>query len=471
MLMQSSTEENSCTVGIRRARHLSGRHSAPKTLPREVRISTDVDDTLASRTVIVSHSKKPTDPYSYRAILLAREKSNSDHPFRKEFKGGFVVYLLLLLATTEQGGEIGLLVASLRISFSIGPPDVFAEIKLEIFDVLSGRVVGTVSGCAICSVFVPVAVSTVRALYAGTLVTCWTTAPCHRSCRSSSALLAVLCLILATLTITARCYAFSNATHPLVQLNPQPRSLINADSSTQTQHSSRIVLSRLFKSPRKIVQSDTRIIVTNSKILLYNQTFKIFNRTNFNAHSKTKRELQTTNPVFLNDFQSYQTKTTYSEENSSLYKIKEDTQSRSNAIPTYPLTTSENPSYSSDKLSKYSQTLPFFHSIRTAELKANHTSSDKQTDKDVEGTQLLNFDKRSDILVNGTNGSEGVWNTSANANFSEVSSTLQVVDHQNDEGDKRRPLPESRVPQPMPPAHGHNDNSCKCLVIYFYSEI
>lgn len=196
--------------------------------------------------------------------------------------------------------------------------------------------------------------------------------------------------------------------------------------------------------------------------MLYNQTFKIFNRRKFNAHFRTKRELQT-NPVFLNDFQSYQTKT-YSEENSSLYKIKQDTQLSSNAIPTYPLTTSDHPPYSSNELTKHPQSLSFVPRIRTAELKANH---ELQTEKDLEGTQVLNLDKRSDFVVNGTTGSESAWNTSVTANFSEVSSTLRVVDHQSDKEDKQRPLTESRVPQPMPPAHGHNNNSCKFCPFLF----
>lgn len=148
------------------------------------------------------------------------------------------------------------------------------------------------------------AVLTVRALYAGTLVTSWTTAPSHPPCRSSPSLLAALCLFLATLTITTRCYASSSATHPLVQLNNP----IKADSIT---HSSKIVLSRIFKGPRGAVQSDTRIIVTNSKVPLYNQTF---NRRNFDVHhSRTKR--QTTN---LNQFHD---------------------DIDNNEIPRYPLTT------------------------------------------------------------------------------------------------------------------------------------
>lgn len=421
MLIKSSTEESSCTVGTQHARRLSGRHRIRKTVPPEARNSAILAPTSS---VIVSH---------FHRAVFARPS------FLVQFDRG-----------PDTPDCCGVVVVK---TGWIDP----CEGLLVLVEISRGC-----KGSVICSVFVPVAVFTVRALYAGTLVTCWTTALCPR-CRCSSALLAALCLTLATLTITARCYASSNATHPLVQFTPHsPRSPINSDSSTLLQHSSRIVLSRLFNSPRKVVQSDTRIIVTNSKILLYNQTFKIFNRRNFNAHFRTKRELQT-NPVFLNDFQSYQTKT-YSEENSSLYNNIQDTQPRNNAIPSYSPSTSDRSRYSSSgEPSKYPQAL-FVPSVRTAELKAAREQSHRQAEKDLEGTQVLNLDKRSDFVVNGTNGSEGVWNTSANANFSEVSSTLRVVDHQNDQEDKQRPLPESRVPQPMPPAHGHNNNSCK----FFY---
>lgn len=140
-----------------------------------------------------------------------------------------------------------------------------------------------------CSPSVRVAVSTVCALYEGTLVTSWTTAPCP--CRSSSALLAYFCLIVATLTITARCCTPSGVKHPLDQFNPK-RSPIQDNSSTQAQHTSNVALSRLFNGPREAVQSDTSLIFKNSKILLYNQT---------NAHARKKRQFHK-NPYFLNSY-------------------------------------------------------------------------------------------------------------------------------------------------------------------------
>lgn len=198
-----------------------------------------------------------------------------------------------------------------------------------------------------CSTSVRVAVSTVCALYEGTLVTSWTTAPCP--CRSSSALLAYLCLIVATLTITARCCAPSGVKHPLVQLSPQ-RSPIQDNSSTQTQHTSNVALSRtLFNGPRKAVQSDTSLIFKNSKILLYNQT---------KAHTRKKRQFHK-NPYFLNS---------YSEDDT-------------NEIPKF-LTASE-------RNTKFSRLLTTGKSAL-----------------------VLNLEKRSDAIVVGTNESESVVNGS-----------------------------------------------------------
>lgn len=129
-----------------------------------------------------------------------------------------------------------------------------------------------------------VAVIAVRALYAGTLATIWTTAPSLS--QRPSVQLAALCL-LATLTIAARCYASSNATHPLVQFSPTPSSLSPIDNSNARPHSSTLVLSRLF-SPRP-VQSDTSVILINSKKLLHNQNS---NKTNTpTIRFRTKREL------------------------------------------------------------------------------------------------------------------------------------------------------------------------------------
>lgn len=197
-----------------------------------------------------------------------------------------------------------------------------------------------------CFASVRVVVSTVCALYEGTLVTSWTTAPCP--CRSSSALLAAFCLIVATLTITARCCAPSGVKHPLVQLNPQ-RSPIQDNSSTQAQHTSNVALSRLFNGPREAVQSDTSLIFKNSKILLYNQT---------NAHTRKKRQFHN-NPYFLNS---------YSEDDT-------------NEIPKFLP--------ASERNTKFSKLL----------------TSNK-------GALVLNLEKRSDAVTVGTNESESALNVS-----------------------------------------------------------
>lgn len=202
------------------------------------------------------------------------------------------------------------------------------------------------SPTSFCFSSVRVAVSTVCALYEGTLVTSWTTAPCP--CRSSSALLAAFCLIVATLTITARCCAPSGVKHPLVQLNPQ-RSPIQDNSSTQAQHTSNIALSRLFNGPREAVQSDTSLIFKNSKILLYNQT---------NAHKRKKRQFHN-NPYFLNS---------YSEDDT-------------NEIPKFLP--------ASERNTKFNKLL----------------TSDK-------GALVLNLEKRSDAIIVGTNESESALNVS-----------------------------------------------------------
>ncbi|KYB28966.1 hypothetical protein TcasGA2_TC031022 [Tribolium castaneum] len=132
-----------------------------------------------------------------------------------------------------------------------------------------------------------VAVIAVRALYAGTLAPLWTTAP-----SLPQRPLAALCL-LATLTIAARCYASSNATHPLVQFSPTPSSSLSPiDNSNARPHSSTLVLSRLLSPPRP-VQSDTSVIVINSKKLLHNQNSNETKTTRRKKpiSARTKREL------------------------------------------------------------------------------------------------------------------------------------------------------------------------------------
>jgi hypothetical protein len=134
-----------------------------------------------------------------------------------------------------------------------------------------------------------IAVIAVRALYAGTLATIWTTAPSLP--QRPSAQLAAVCLFLATLTIAARCYASSNATHPLVQFSPTPSSFSPIDNSNaQVPHSSNLVLSRLLTSPHQPVQSDTSVILINSKKLLHNQNSN--STTTRRKRFRTKRELK-----------------------------------------------------------------------------------------------------------------------------------------------------------------------------------
>lgn len=458
MLMQDPTEAISCITGIQHAHHLSGRYritnkTTKTTSERTATIElVNINCTLAAALVgtIRSHTLF-TRSLDKRKTARKGILEFSEVVFLNGIKRT-LAHLLLLLNVVYQHTSIravhcvNALVENLRPSYEdvlvalglyiaayeeigavVGD---LTEINLGKFDELSLCVPETVSNCDICSAFVPVAVSTVRALYAGTLVTCWTTAPSHRSCRSPSALLAALCLFLATLTITTRCYASTYATHQLVQFNPRNRSPIKADSSTPT-HSSKIVLSRLFKSSREIVQSDTRIIVTNSKILLYNQTFKIFNRRNFNAHFRTKRDFQT-NPIFLNNFQAYQT---YSDENSS-----EQTGTENNEIPRYPLNINESkqPTNSNSKT----------YITKRGKLRKL--------------TPVLNLEKRSDVPITAANVSESAWNTSANTNISEVSNTLQVVDRQSQETNEKQPPPQ--FPQSMPPSHGPKDNTRKCYI-------
>lgn len=136
------------------------------------------------------------------------------------------------------------------------------------------------------SLVVIVVTPTVCALHAGTLATIWTAAPSLP--QRPSVQLAAVCLFLATLTIAARCYASSNATHSLVQFNSRPSSFRPIDNSNaQVPHSSNLVLSRLLPTSYQPVQSDTRIILTNSKTLLRNQNSNSARRKRF----RTKRDL------------------------------------------------------------------------------------------------------------------------------------------------------------------------------------
>lgn len=142
-------------------------------------------------------------------------------------------------------------------------------------------------------------------LYAGTLATIWTTAPCLPQ---RSPLHLAHFLVLATLTIAARCYASASATqHPLVQFKPPSFSPIddskNLDGEHSPLHSSSLVLSRLSTySPHRPVQSDTSVILRNSKKLLHNQNSNTITKPTF---FRTKRELKTT---FLNRIANFERK-------------------------------------------------------------------------------------------------------------------------------------------------------------------
>ncbi|KAF2892256.1 hypothetical protein ILUMI_13918, partial [Ignelater luminosus] len=245
-----------------------------------------------------------------------------------------------------------------------------------------------------------VAVVTVRALYAGTLVTCWTTAPSHQKRRSSSALLAAVCLLLATLTIAARCYASKNATHPLAQLSFQPRILssitttINSKENKFQTHSSKIVLSRYFRLPYKDTQSDTRVILRDSKNLLSSRNFKINSLTNFlNAENRKKRELQNNQEKVLKNYQRYDDKS-ITDQNSALYNVERV-----------------------------------------------HPNSD-----------YSNIKNHSDIVTS-VNASVGAWNSSVNA--PQVSGqSLKPSDNEED-----RVSGGTDIERPMPPALDHSNNS------------
>lgn len=308
MLMQGLTGDILCTTVIQHAHPVFGRRKVTSLNNS----GTALDARGTHRTNIVTFSSSPAgllgEVNTFLLVLLVIcAVVNFEETVNKDYLFSPILYW-------EQGSSAVLLVSWSPTSF--------------------------------CSPSVRVAVSTVCALYEGTLVTSWTTAPCP--CRSSSALLAYFCLIVATLTITARCCAPSGVKHPLDQLNPQ-RSPIQDNSSTQAQHTSNVALSRLFNGPRKAVQSDTSLIFKNSNILLYNQT---------NAHTRKKRQFHK-NPYFLNS---------YSEDDT-------------NEIPKFLPASERN-----TKLSKLLTT--------------------------GKSALVLNLEKRSDAIIVGTNESESALNVS-----------------------------------------------------------
>lgn len=136
-------------------------------------------------------------------------------------------------------------------------------------------------------------------LYAGTLVTSWTTARQNIFAkRSPTALYALSFLSLAILIITARCYyvSYGHDTNPIVQFNKSTPtkliSLIKTDNSNSQSHSSKVLVLRVPNinvTRKSIVQSDIRIIQRNSKIL------SLFNNEKFNITSINIKHSNTNN--------------------------------------------------------------------------------------------------------------------------------------------------------------------------------
>ncbi|XP_031346835.1 uncharacterized protein LOC116173479 isoform X1 [Photinus pyralis] len=262
---------------------------------------------------------------------------------------------------------------------------------------------------------------TVRALYAGTLVNFWTTAPSHQKRHSSSALLAAICFILATLTIASRCYASKNAAHPLAQFSsqPQPPSSVTIKDSKFQLHSSKIVLSRIFRLPSKDKQSDTRVILKNSKNLLSSVNFKDSNR------KKREVEVDKTSKLY-NTFRSYDGKPLRNE-NSVFYDIEIQSSTQSYSIepfrPEPPLIPSRN-------------------------LKKGHS---------------VNYLTESNFVSKVTSENNSACNTSAKS--SSVSGTLKIVHQEHDQNSEllaeetERPVGGIGIQRPMPPVVDHNSNS------------
>ncbi|KAF5277503.1 hypothetical protein FQR65_LT03841 [Abscondita terminalis] len=265
-----------------------------------------------------------------------------------------------------------------------------------------------------------IGVVTVRALYAGTLVNFWTTAPSHQKRHSSTALLAAFCFILATLTIAARCYASKNATHPLAQLSLQPQSLSSVtikDSKFQTL-SSKIVLSRIFRFPTKDKdkQSDIRIILKSSKNLLSTQ--------NFNLKTRNRRKREVDENKSFNTFHSYDGKY-LANHDSVLY----DVEIQSTKHP-YPIN------------SFYKTPIPSRNLKKEQSIKYLSEISDRVTSEN--------------------NSDNSAWNISEN---SPISGTLKIVHRQSNRNSELLTEETGRsvggvgIERPMPPVLDHNSNS------------
>lgn len=178
----------------------------------------------------------------------------------------------------------------------------------------------------------------VNSLYAGSLVTSWTTARENNLIiKSPTILYAALFITAITIILAARCYA--SGQNPIVQFTTPSPSLIATDNSNSQSHSSKVLVLRV-PNIRKAVQSDIRIIQANSKISLFNRKFNItsinnINRTkkSFQSRTRRKRDFNNINSNFNNkqlylvnnqipieDSKSYSPKTTVA----SLYGISVD---------------------------------------------------------------------------------------------------------------------------------------------------
>lgn len=297
-------------------------------------------------------------------------------------------------------------------------------------------------------------------LYAGTLYTCRITALSHRKRSSSTALLASICFFLATLTIAARCYASKNATHSLAQFSSQPIFLSSIKDSKFQTYSSKIVLSRLFKSPKyKNTTSDISIIQKNSKYLLFTKNSKIQNSKSFAPHFRIRRELDTSalksfNKNFLANNQFIK------------YKADEHIRRKNFAEKTW-----SNRSIRGDVLA----TLDY--KIRQSLKKANHKSTELQSQSLKSETYLGKLFKTSRIDVNNNfplksiKQSDNIVNVSANATGG--IDTWRDFPRRNDQRlvqplteVEDKPTGGSGIDRSMPPAHDHSNNSRKFLSIY-----
>lgn len=239
-------------------------------------------------------------------------------------------------------------------------------------------------------------------LYVGSLVISQTTAPNYSTSNNSTALLTIICLILATLTIAARCCA-NAAVHPVTP--PIVQRLLNeAQNYKSNQHYfSSILLLRLLPGPSTFLQSDIRLLIPREY------------KTPKTKEERRKREL----------------------------KIIPET----NEI--------------ADKGRRFKYRLDnFAGSIKETEKERSEIGEENQH-KDREWTQWKYSKGR--VPIDGvTNSSESALNKSVGSINSVDGKTLYLAGRKNREGstpgeeDNRTGLK-----RPMPPAHDHGDSSCK----------